>query len=184
MAKLATFTTELGTKTWEISADKIVDLKNFSTAYTAKTDDNEAVEGATLTNERGLEKQTVSFSSQLLAVFGVDVRAEFESWKEWTGKTGVLKIGGKTFGPNLLLKSVSVSDIMMNNDGRWLAAALSFEFEESDEQIDAGIISAADAANAAESAASITATTEEKAQRKPPNAALTAAMNSKAGGAV
>ena len=45
MAKLATFTTELGTKTWEISADKIVDLKDFSTAYTAKTDDNEAVEG-------------------------------------------------------------------------------------------------------------------------------------------
>ena len=104
MAKLATFTTELGTKTWEISADKIVDLKDFSTAYTAKTDDNEAVEGATLTNERGLEKQTVSFSSQLLAVYGVDVRAEFESWKEWAGKTGVLKVGGKTFGPNFLLR--------------------------------------------------------------------------------
>lgn len=179
----ATFTTELGTKTWGVSSDRVNGVTGLTTGYTARTDDNESVEGATLTNERGLEKQTISFSSTLIASLGNDVRGEFESWKEWVGKTGILKVGGKTFGPNLLLKSVNASDIQMNGAGTWLAATLAYEFEESDEEVDASIVSAADAANTGGSAANITATTEEKAARKPPNAALTAAINSKSGGA-
>lgn len=179
----ATFTTELGTKTWGVSSDRVNGITGLTTGYTARTDDNESVEGATLTNERGLEKQAVSFSSTLIASLGNDVRGEFESWKEWVGKTGFLKVGGKTFGPNVLLKSVNASDIQMNDAGAWLAATLTYEFEESDEEVDASIVSAAGTANAGGSAANITATTEEKAARKPPNAALTAAINSKSGGA-
>lgn len=178
MPKIATFTTELGTKTWEVSSQAINDFSGLSTSFELEAEDNSAVEGSPLTNKRGLKKQSLSFASTLIAQLGADVRAEIEDWKQWVGQTGVLKIGGKTFGPNYILKSVKVANTQIDTKGRFHTAKLTFSFEESDEEVDSGIVAAADEANAEEetSAVDVACPTVEKARRKSVNSALQRAL--------
>ena len=99
MPKIATFTTELGTKTWEVSSQSINDFSGLSTSFELEAEDNSAVEGSPLTNTRGLKQQSLSFASTLIAQLGTDVRAQIEDWKQWVGQTGALRIGGAPFRP-------------------------------------------------------------------------------------
>ena len=57
MAVTATFRTTAGTKTWEVSPRKILDIDGLSTGFELEADNNSAVEGSPLTNERGLKKK-------------------------------------------------------------------------------------------------------------------------------
>lgn len=176
MSVLASFQTELGTKTWEISDSAVKAFTNLSTSYEVEAEDNESVEGSTLTNVKGLKKIPVAFSSQLVRALGVDPREEFESWHDWVGKTGVLRFGGTTFGPNLMLKSVSASNIMTDNSGRWHSAQLAFSFEESDEAVDFSVYETQDSETQNETAANITAPSAKKALKKPMNAQIKAVL--------
>lgn len=171
MANIATFTTELGTKTWKVSSEEVKDFSGFSTSYELDAEDNSAVEGSPLYSERGLKSQTVSFSSNLNAHLGIDVRAEIVGWKEWIGKTGILKIGGTTYGSNWLLKTVKIASTQIDSKGRFISSKLTFTFEENDEEVGSGIIAAAEEANA-ESAVSITCSTSDKARLKSKNSVL------------
>lgn len=168
--KTATFTTELGTKTWEVTSDKVVDFGSFTTSYELDAEDDSAVEGSPLYTERGLKKQTVSFATNLTAQLGVDVREEIEGWKEWVGQTGILKIGGVTFGPNFLLTTVKVANTKVDTKGRFHFAKLTFTFEESDDEVDDSIVEAAEEANAeteeTTSAVNVTASTAAKSLLK------------------
>ncbi|HIU80005.1 MAG TPA: hypothetical protein IAC67_03725 [Candidatus Coproplasma excrementipullorum] len=179
MSIIATFTTELGTKTWEVNSRKVNDFTDFSTSFEVEAEDNSSVEGSPLTNERGLKKQSLSFSSTLVAQLGVDVRAEIEDWKQWVGQTGILKIGGETFGPNYMLKSVKIGSVQIDTKGRFHMAKLTFSFEENDEEIDDSIVEAAEEANGQDaeetevpSAVNVTCSTAEKAKRKAKNLAV------------
>lgn len=176
MSVLASFQTEIGTKTWEISDSVVRDLTSLSTRYEIEAEDNESVEGSTLTNVKGLKKIPVSFSSQLVRSLGVDPREEFESWHDWVGKTGVLRFGGTTFGPNLILKSVSASNIMTDNSGRWHSAQLAFSFEESDEEVNLSVYETQDSETQDETAANITASSAQKALKKPLNSQIKAVL--------
>lgn len=176
MSVFASFQTEIGTKTWEISDSVVRDLTSLSTSYEIEAENNESVEGSTLTNVKGLKKIPVSFSTQLVRALGVDPREEFESWHDWVGKTGVLRFGGTTFGPNLMLKSVSASNIMTDNSGRWHSAQLSFSFEESDEEVNLSVYETQDSETQAETAANITASSVQKALKKPMNAQIKAVL--------
>lgn len=176
MSVLASFQTEIGTKTWEISDSVVRDLTNISTSYEIEAEDNESVEGSTLTNVKGLKKIPVSFSSQLVRSLGVDPREEYEGWHDWVGKTGVLRFGGTTFGPNLMLKSVSASNIMTDNSGRWHSAQLAFSFEESDEAVNLSVYETQDSSTQNETAANITAPSAQKALKKPMNSQIQAVL--------
>lgn len=176
MSVLASFQTEIGTKTWEISDSVVRDLTNLSTSYEIEAESNESVEGSTLTNVKGLKKIPVSFSSQLVRALGVDPREEFEGWHDWVGKTGVLRLGGTTFGPNLMLKSVSASNIMTDNSGQWHSAQLAFSFEESDEAVDFSVYETQDSETQNETAANITASSAQKALKKPKNPQIQAVL--------
>lgn len=183
MSKIATFTTELGTKTWEVTSKKINDFTDFSTSFEVEAEENSSVEGSPLTNERGLKKQPVSFSSTLIAQLGVDVRAEIDGWKPWVGKTGVLKIGGEVFGSNFMLKSVKISNTVIDTKGRFHMAKLAFSFEENDEEVDNSIVEIAKMVNEQDateaevtSAVQVTCSTAEKALRKSSNLAVNFAM--------
>lgn len=171
MPNIATFTTDLGTKAWKVSSDVIADFSGFSTSYELDAEDNSAVEGSPLYSERGLKTQSLSFSSNLNAHLGIDVRTEIESWKEWIGKTGVLKIGGTTYGPNWLLKTVKIASTQIDSKGRFISSKLTFTFEENDEEVDSSIIKAAEVANA-ESAVNVTCSTADKARLKSKNVIL------------
>lgn len=167
MAITATFTTTNGTKKWEVSASRIVDLSALSTGYELNSDSNKAVENSPQTNQRGLKKQALSFSSNLHAALGIDVRAEFESWKEWIGLTGILQINGKQFGPNWLLKSVKPSDIKMDDSGRFRSMKLAFSFEESDEELSDDVLAAVSALNSATAVGASDADKEKKKTTNP-----------------
>ena len=173
MSKIATFTTDLGTKTWEVTSKKINDFTDFSTSFEVEAEENSSVEGSPLTNERGLKKQPVSFSSTLIAQLGVDVRAEIDGWKPWVGQTGVLKIGGEVFGPNFMLKSVKVSNMVIDTKGRFHMAKLAFSFEENDEEVVGSIVATASDNNEVQSsAANVTCSTAQKAKLKAKNFAI------------
>lgn len=175
MANIATFTTELGTKTWKVSSDTVKDFSGFNTGFELNAEKNSAVEGSPLYSERGLKSQKLSFSSNLNAHLGIDVRAEIESWKKWVGKTGVLKVGGTTYGPNWLLKEVKIANTQIDNRGRFISSKLTFTFDENDEEVDDSITTAAEEANR-DSAVDVTCSTAERSRLKSKNAALQALL--------
>ena len=172
MAITATFKTTDGTKTWQVSPSYVMDFDGFSTSYELNAESNTAVEGSPLSNQRGLKKKTLSFSSNINPALGIDVRKEFESWEKWIGLTGILKIGGKKFGPNWLLTSVKPSDVQIDDSGRFRSMKLTYSFEENDEVTDKEILKSV---NASRSAVCVTATTAQKASKKTKNKAVAAA---------
>lgn len=167
MATTATFKTKAGTKTWQVSPKYVMDFDGFSTSYELNAESNTAVEGSPLSNQRGLKKKTLSFSSNLIDALGIDVRKEFESWEAWIGLTGTLKIGGKKFGPSWLLTSVKPSDVKIDGRGRFRSMKLTYSFEESDDTADSS--DALETVNSNKSAASVTATTAQKSEKKTVN---------------
>ena len=72
MAVTATFRTTAGTKTWEASPRKVLDIDGLSTGFELEADNNSAVEGSPLTNERGLKEKQISFSSNFHAALGFE----------------------------------------------------------------------------------------------------------------
>lgn len=169
MAVTAVFTTKKGTKTWQVSTNYIMDFDDFSTGYELNAESNESVEGSTQTNQRGMKKKALSFSSNLNVALGIDVRKEFESWEKWIGQTGILKIGGKKFGPNWMLTSVKPSDVKIDDSGRFRSMKLTYSFEENGEVKDYEILASV---NSAKSAVCVTATTAQKSSKKAKNKAV------------
>ena len=175
MAVTATFRTTAGTKTWEISPSKVIDIDGLSTSFELEAEDNSAVEGSPLTNERGLKKKPLNFSSNLHAALGFDVKAEFESWESWVGLAGILRFGGQRFGSNSwLLKSAKATNIQTDPDGRWRSLKIAFSFEESDDSTVDDIEEAEAAVEAARSAVGVTAPQVFVTAKKAPNPFLAA----------
>ena len=180
MAITATFKTKEGTKTWQVSPSYIMDFDGFSTSYELNAESNTAVEGSPLSNQRGMKKKTLYFSSHLVGALGIDVRKEFESWERWIGLTGTLKIGGKKFGPNWLLTSVKPADVKIDDSGRFRSMKLTYSFEENEDVTDAEILASV---NSARSAVCVTATTAQKSAKKAVSTAIKNAAKISAGGA-
>lgn len=177
MSKIATFKTKKGTKTWQVSSSGIMDLDGFSTSFELNAESNDAVEGSPRSNKRGKKQKVLSFSSRLIAALGIDVREEFESWEDWIGLAGTLKIGGKKFGPNWMLTSVKPSDVNIDNSGRFISMKLTYSFEEDGYVSDTQTL---ENVNASNSAADVTATTEQKETKKTTNTAITTAAKTAA----
>lgn len=171
MAVTATFRTTAGTKSWEVSPRKVVDIDSLSTGYELEAEDNNAVEGSPLTNNRGLKKQALSYSSNINAHLGFDVKAEYLSWKDWVGLAGILRFNGERFGANSwLLTSVKATSVQLDPSGRWHSAKLAFTFEESDDTTVADIEETEAAIQARNSAVGCVATeafVTAKKQRNP-----------------
>lgn len=170
MATTATFRTTLGVKTWEVSRLKVVDIDSLSTGFELEAENNDAVEGSPLTNVRGLKKQQLTFSSNINAACGFDVKSEFESWKTWVGLAGLVRFGGVRFGQNSwMLTSVKSTGTVVDPSGRWRSTKLAFTFEESDDSTVADIEEAEAAIRASGSAARLTASEAFIASKKPKN---------------
>ncbi len=172
MSVIATFKTTKGTKTWKVSADKILDLDGFTTGYELNAESNTAVEGSPLSNQRGMKKKAVNFTTNLVDAVGVNVREEFESWEEFVGLSGVLKIGGKRFATNWLLTSVKLNSCQIDSSGRWRTAKLAFAFEESDDDSVDKAEEAAKAISAIKSAIDVKIAPAVAALKKPINKML------------
>jgi hypothetical protein len=73
----------------------------------------------------------MSFSATYIRAAGVDPRAKYEQWESLLGKVHPLYIGGKRFGPaKMMLKSISISDLLLSNNGDFLRVTVSVNLEE------------------------------------------------------
>lgn len=152
-----------GSKTWAVSAKKVVALEGLSFSYSQVADNNSSTEDKKPTNERGTELFPLSFTTTLHSGAGVDVRAEIESWKALVTKVNYFYLGGKKLGPKLQLRKVAVSDIKLDDLGRMRLATLSFEFKEYDHDTTSVKVST--------SALNVKASTSSKSQKKKTNTA-------------
>ena len=83
-----------GSKTWAVSAEKVVALEGLSFSYTQAADNNTAAEEKKPTNERGTELMLLTFTTVLHSGAGVDVRAEIDSWKALVTKVNYFYLNG------------------------------------------------------------------------------------------
>lgn len=114
-----------------VSPSKIVPFDNFSTSINLKTDSGNDTSGTSATNTRGLELQSMSFSTKYMRALGVDPRERFEAWKAQVGNSYPLYLGDQRFGPaKMMLTGVSVSELITNNDGSFLSVTLDITLQE------------------------------------------------------
>ena len=153
-----------GSKTWAVSAKKVVALQGLSFSFSQVADNNTSTEEKKTTNERGTELFPLSFTTTLHSGAGVDVRKEIESWEKLVTKVNYFYLGGKKLGPKLQLRKVSVSDLKLDDLGRMRLATLSFEFKEYDPDTTSVKVST--------SALNVKASTSSKSQKKTTNKAV------------
>lgn len=114
-----------------VSPSKIVPFDNFSTSIALKTDNGNDTSGTAATNTRGLELQSMSFSTKYMRALGVDPRERLEAWQSQVGNAYPLYIGNKRFGPKkMMLTGVNVSELILNNDGSFLSVTLDITLQE------------------------------------------------------
>lgn len=158
-----------GSKTWAVSAKKVVTLEGLSFSYTQVADNNTSTEEKKTTNERGTDLFPLSFTTVLHSGAGVDVRKEIESWEKLVTKVNYFYLGGKKLGPKLQLRKVSVSNVKIDDMGRMRLATLSFEFKEYDPDTTSVPVST--------SALNVKASTSAKSAKKTENTQVTQAEN-------
>lgn len=128
---MATYLAKWGNKGFLISPSKVVPLLNLSTGFARKSDTNNDTSGTPTTNTRGLELQTIKLETRYIAGAGVDPRGQIEEWKAQFGKRFPLYINGQQFGPDLLeLVSVDISNVLLDNKGRFIAVDVAVTLEE------------------------------------------------------
>jgi len=154
-------------KTWEVSHNKVLAIENLAFSYEQKADNNNAAEGAPLTNERGMELFSLSFSCVLHANAGISVEKEIQSWRGLVTKTGPFFLNGVQIGPVLQLSKVSVGSVILDDFGRIRLCTLSFAFNEMGEPDKSSPTST--------SALSVGPSSSTKADVKPENPQVSAA---------
>ena len=128
------YTALWGPKGFIVSPSKIVPLMDLSTSFSIKSDSGNDTSGSSVTNTKGRELQSVSLSTLYVRGAGVDPRGQIAEWEALVGQSYPLYIEGKRFGPpKLMLESVDVSDVLLNNAGVFLQCAIAVKFKENAE---------------------------------------------------
>ena len=154
------------------------------------TENSDDKAGSPATKTKALKLQSLSFDFDVAMVAGADVRGEYESWTELVGNYAPFYLAGRRFGPpKLQLTAVKLSDTTIDDFGRILKGKISITLTEYAEEASSkkatsssssssGTKKAAGVATYKElgissSAASIGASSSDKAARKPNNTQLT-----------
>lgn len=147
------YTASWGPKGFLVSADKIVPFINLTSTVSVKADTQNDTSGTSKTNTKGRELQPITFSTIYLLAAGVDPRAQVEEWESLVGESNPLIVGGRKFGPDLLmLESVSTTEILTDNFGNFLQAKVDLTFKEYSDTATAKVTQAASASTGASSA--------------------------------
>ena len=128
---MASYLAKWGSKGFLVDPRKVVPMLSLSTGFSRKSDTNNDTSGQPTTNTRGMELQKIKLETRYVAGLGVDPRGQIEEWRNQFGKRYPLLIEGRQFGPDLLeLVSVDVSNIQLDNAGRFLSVDISVTLEE------------------------------------------------------
>lgn len=128
---MATYTAKWGPKGFLVSPKKIVPLRNLTTSFALKAEENNDTSGTPTTNTRGRELQSITLETTYMTAAGVNPRAQIKEWYELIGGTYPLYIGGERFGPELMqLEKVDVSNVILDDLGRFISVDLSISLKE------------------------------------------------------
>ena len=120
-----------GSHKFIISRSKINPIYNFSSNYQMKEDSNSDTSGNKKTNTRGRKPEEPAFSVDYVAAAGCSPRNEITAWRKELGEKAYLYIGTTQYGKNRFeLKSVSVSDVVLDSSGRTLKGTITLNFLE------------------------------------------------------
>jgi len=120
-------------KIFSVSASKIYTLTGMEWSGALDTESQEKLKSKPSTYIKGQTLGTMSFEIPLIAGKNINVRAQIEEWETIRDKAApdYFILGKKPLGKyKWLLKSVSVSDIQIDNKGNILRAKLKLDFEE------------------------------------------------------
>lgn len=120
-------------KVFQVSASKMSLLGNLSWSSSIDTETVEKLNDKPSTYVRGPALGKMSFDLTLRASAKLDVRAEIGQWEAICakGKADEFVLGSKKVGANKwLLTSVDVSDVVLDNRGRIVAAAVKLSLDE------------------------------------------------------
>lgn len=169
-----------GSKTWEISPQRIAVINNISAKVELDTANNDDKEGSPATQTRALKLQSFNFDFDLAAVAGSDVRGEYESWTELIGQYAPFYLGGSRFGPKQMqLTSVELMNGVVDGRGRILSGKIAIVLTEYAEEASgkkastassgSGTPGISDPGNSVTSAVQIGASSTAKAAKKKAN---------------
>lgn len=171
-------------KEWSVNADEIKHLGEVSASLELETETNDDKEGSPAVKTMNMKAQEFSFSFFVSGYAGTDVREEYEGWTELVGKYAPFYLGGKRFGPkNVQLTKVELSNGQINDFGELFSGQIGVSFQEyapeaaKDKETvktssGTGAAGVQTAKSKTTSAASVGASTVDKAARKAKNAQL------------
>jgi hypothetical protein len=122
-----------GKKVFQVSNNKKYTFNGLTWGGDLQTELQEKVKSKPSTYIKGVALDLMSFSIPLRTEFGIDVRKEIESWEsiKLEAQPNIFILGTKPLGQNKwLLKSTSVSDEIIDNNGNMINATLKLGFEE------------------------------------------------------
>lgn len=113
-----------GKHSFSVSSKRALSFDDFQTSAEEKKKDSES-------KKKKLELEEISFTFKCVRAAGVNPRAEFNAWKEDIGKANALYIAGKKWKTNKMkLIKVSISGVIHDDLGRFLAADITVNFKE------------------------------------------------------
>ena len=120
-----------GPHKWELTSDSVKTIEKLTFSWSLNTDSKLAASGKAVgSSNEDLSIVPVTFSTNLLAATGADVRKEIESYEQSIGGVYPLLIGGKQLGPNMQLMTVAASEGHLSGSGEMVAATVTFTFNE------------------------------------------------------
>lgn len=159
---------EWGPRGFVATAYKILPIMDFSTSKSVKSEAQSDSNATSQTVLKGAEPYSISISTVCLRAAGVDPRKQVEEWEEQLGNAYPLYIGGERFGPKkMYLKKVDSSDYKFNNSGTIVSLSMDLEFEEFVEPVTKTTVQSGATSNAKKTALNSTASSTERANRKP-----------------
>lgn len=118
-------------KTFQVSRKSVTAIEGMSVTYALKENEaNKKKEKKHASKKKKLDPIEITIQTTLNANAGVNVKKEIKSWKKLIGSIDYIKIGGEKFGPKMQLKKVSVSNIVIDDRGRFRAAEMSLNFQQ------------------------------------------------------
>ncbi len=180
-------------KSWEVSTKRVASLNKVTASAKIQTSNNSDAAGSPPTKVKALDLQNLSFDFTLGSAAGVDVRSEYESWIALLGEAAPFYLAGRRFGPaSVMLTGVSLDNTTIDDFGRILQGTIAISLTEDAAEASAKKSTATSSAGSSSatakkttpavatyselgikaSAASVGASTSDKATKKPQNAQL------------
>ncbi|MCR4442138.1 MAG: phage tail protein [Peptococcaceae bacterium] len=120
-------------KIFQVDVSKIYTFNDFSHSALLQTDAQEVDGKKPSTYIKGQGLDTMSFSLSLEERNGINPRQEWENWQQILaqGVPDIFVLGGKPIGENKwLLKTITPSNVRIDNSGHIQGLTLALEFEE------------------------------------------------------